>query len=392
MKKTLLLISTLVLFVVLFVNGTVLSQTLYSSYLGVEDNKSKNSRQVLFSKNIQSNKIVEFYKFDGAMVLDPKVSQDGNLIAVRNSYRKDNEAKISHKTLDIISSEAEYLYSLDELTDYLVLDFCFDPTSKFIAFVAGIENPYENADFSKIPVGFGILNISEKSIKWVTGGPEKTRNPIIQYCSWPKGGSIFVKGWTNDNNDFLRVAYGIDDITFKPNQELRHQGNSVNGLFRVDPLSLTVTRTGLNVEYPDSFSPDGKYYYSSSMFGRIFKIYDSNTGENVAGNMYEIIGDTLNNFGLSIYPKWLGNSGSVLALDLMPTKRYERGILTGPSRWIFNISTMEVIFQEHTDDYSFDVGLQWKGSGKDIIIKRNDEFKLLDPKVIEKINKAIKQE
>ncbi|MEA1979925.1 MAG: hypothetical protein U9N54_03000 [candidate division Zixibacteria bacterium] len=392
MRNKIINISTLVLIMILSITNTAISQSLYSSYLGVEDKKSKENWPILFSQDVQSNEIVEFFRFDGARVREPKVSPDGNLIAVLNLYDESTPKVTFLKTLDIITSNAEFLFSMKELIDYNVMDFCFDPTSQYIAFVAGMSHPYPEADFSQVPIGFGILNISDKSIKWVTGGPEKLRNPVIQYCSWPNGGFIYAYGWTNDNNNFYQAAYGLNDITLKLLMKKRNRKiGSTKRIFRIDPLSSEVTTTDLPVDYPHSFSPDGNYYHSTSMFNRVFKTYDSRTGENVAGKIYQIIGDTLYNVGgLLLKPRWLGNSGSILALDIeQPTKRYKRGYLTGPSRWIFDISTMEIIFQEYTNDFSFDIGHYWNGCSKDFIIEKNDEFKLLDSKVVEEISRAV---
>ncbi len=363
------------------------AQSVYTANLQKDDEKP--TWDILYKKDVKTNELVEFYKYEDGMIGRIKVSPDGEKIGMAVSYAAGVKSTGYITNLEIVSSDGELVFSLDELTDYHVMDFTFDPTSRYVSFVAGITNPHKDADFSTIPAGFGIIDIERKSIEWIVGGPENIEGQVIKSSSWPQGGFIYAYGYTNDDNRFVQNVYKVDPETYeKLNIETDH-GDYAQKMFKINASTYEITVTDLPIEQIDSFSPDGKYYFSSSMFSDRFGVYDTKAGEDVSGKLYDRVGDTLFYFGMEIEPRWMGNSGSVLGLEVQPTGRYDRGKLAGFSQWIFDMDSMDLLYENHKSSFSLDLGFYWTASGKDYVVKRNDEFDVLDSDIREKIDSYI---
>ncbi len=387
MKKFIL---CLILMFITFLQGS--TQVLYTITPDIRE--SYRVRSTLYKTDLSTNQVNEFYKNSEFHMLTCKVSPNDDYLAIRGYQKVDNSFTTSTISLKILNPKAEIVLNSSDLTNFHIQSFCFSPNSKYIAFISGIDHPYPEADHSYVPVGFGILSIEDKSIEWIIGGPDKIDGPLLDQCIWPSGKYIYANGYTNDDNNILKSFFGIDPITFQFSKKGGNYKDYKSKLFTINTGSNEINATELpDILILNNFSPDGHYYFTHSAYDRLFEVYDTRSAEKVAYELITIIGDSLFYDQLQIKPKWLGSKGAILALDINPASTYKNGMISGPSQWIIDVSSMKVLYEAYTDEMSFDLGPYWKTSSKNLIVKKkNNEFQQLESSVVDKIKKASSNE
>ena len=294
--------------------------------------------KTIYRRSVPEGRVHPSMTARGIRVTQLKIADSTGYAAVLSrQYLSDSSASGQSGTFQQIKSVLEVFDSTGSVLleiDIGVQRVAFSPDGRRLVFISG-RQLVEGRDF--IPQAAGIIDIAGGTTAWVPGIFDSTATRVHPNIFWAGNGIIYV------NDEDYEIV-------------------------KIDSKSLEVLPTGITAMVNPS--PDGRFNLINATRwekGNYIEVIDLVDRRNISGHVYQLIGESLDkrDYGIELYAGWLGNSGSLLGINLA-----ERTLVIDADR-------RELLFDEPFSDIDFYLGA-WVGAASAWLVIENHKVTVFD--------------